>query len=357
MNHAPIKTNVRNRVLFAAFALVAGFTVVSSHLITIQGVQHEMWLERAEADYARRVVLPARRGEIFDRNGEQLVHNRPACSLVADRHQMEDYTVMTKGLAKAWNLQTRDLQRVFSRRSEKSVERLKGMYREVVARALAEHLPGGVEAMRASLVFGNRMRLVLAEGLDVENVARIKEDLAKRHLDGLDFENGMGRYYPNGSSMCHILGFVDNANRGFEGVEASMESWLAGEPGHREMMVDRRGRQVPAYRSRETPPKHGANVHLTVDAKLQRIVEEELAAAESEFLFKKAAVVLMEPSTGDILALANRPWFDPNTREGERRNFAFSDVYEPGSTFKVVAALAALDLGVVTPRTTIFCHN
>jgi cell division protein FtsI/penicillin-binding protein 2 len=122
-------------------------------------------------------------------------------------------------------------------------------------------------------------------------------------------------------------------------------------------MVDRRGRQVPAYRSSEVPPKHGANLYLTVDSALQRIAEEELVAGHREFGYKHAAIVLMDPATADVLALANFPAFDPNSLEGERRNFAFSDLYEPGSTFKVVAHLAALDTGVVNHSTPIFCHH
>lgn len=357
MKDIPMQTQVKNRIIAAGFILITAFTLVSSHLVTVQLVQHEKWLERAEADYARRIVLPARRGYIFDRNGEQLAHNRPVVNLVADRYQMEDYTVMLHGVAAARGKDFKEIKRLYSKRTPENIESLRVEYMNHVARVLADHLPGGVDVVRASMEFGKRQRLVLAEQLSLEDMQRMKVDLAARMVDGLRFEDGMGRFYPNGQGLCHVLGFVDSDNKGCEGVEANMDGWLAGQDGYREMMVDRRGRQVPAYHAREVAPRHGANVHLTVNYGLQRIVEEELGKAQEEFLYKRAAVVLMDPSNGDILALANVPKFDPNTREGERRNFAFSDVYEPGSTFKIVAATAALDLGEVTPKTTIFCHN
>ena len=352
-----MQTHVKTRMILAALALVAAFTVVSSHLVTVQAVQHKEWLERAEADYARRIVLPSRRGYIYDRNGEQLAHNFPAFKLIADRYAMEDYNTVASGLAVARGVKHRDITRMFGGRSPANLARMMPEYLNHVAGVLSNHLPGGVETLRASLEFGNRKRLVLAEDLDMDAVKQLKQAFAASGIGGLDFEEGVGRYYPNGSGLCHVIGFVDKQAKGCEGIEYNMNAWLTGQDGYREMMVDRKGRQIPACRDHEVPPRHGSNVTLTIDSGLQLMVEEILAAAEQEFLIGRTAAVLMDPSTGDILALANRPVFDPNTREGERRNFAFSDVYEPGSTFKVVAATAALDLGLVTPDTRIHCGD
>lgn len=352
-----MQRNLKYRILLAAFLLVAAFTVVSSHLVTIQGVEHEKWIGRAEADYTRRIELPAYRGNIYDRNMEQLAHNRPVYDLVADYYALSDLNTVVKGVAKARGVKEIVVTRDIGGRKAENLRKIQPEYYDYLARVLVDHLPGEVAEMRAHFDFGKRKRVVLAENLSMEDMVAMKNDFNARQANGLIFEEKMERYYPNGSSLCHVLGFVDRANIGREGVEAQMEQRLAGKPGFREMMVDRKGRQIPSYRSRETPPSHGGNVKLTIHTGLQGIVEEELVRAEEEFLFSRAAVVLMDPATGDILALANRPIFDPNTREGERRNFAFSDVYEPGSTFKVVAALAALDLGLVQPETQIFCNN
>lgn len=357
MKQAPLQSRARFRLILTAMLLVGGFTVVSSRLVSVQISQHAMWLERAEADYARREVLPAWRGCIFDRHGEQIVHNRPSFSMVAERKQLEDIRVVIRGLAKARGVEVADFRRLLGKIDDQREEQLRAEYREHVASVLAEHLPGGIEMTREALEFGRRAQVVLAEELDVQDVETMKNRFEARGVDGIHFQTGMRRYYPLGQSLCHVLGFLDNAGRGAEGVEAQMEKWLQGTPGHRNLMVDRRGRQVSAYDSSEVPAKHGANVYLTVDAALQRAAEEELKAGHAEFGYKHAAIVLMDPATADVLALANYPAFDPTTMEGERRNFAFSDLYEPGSTFKVVAHLAALDLGLVSPQTTIFCHH
>ena len=357
MKPAPKQSAIRLRLLVAAMLVVTGFTVVSSRLVTVQVAQHGKWLERAEADYARREILPARRGCIFDRNGEQLVHNRPSFGMLADRNHLEDMKVVFDGLAKARGVQAADLRRLYGKLDEAGKDRVRAEYLEHVATVLADHLPGGLEMTRQALDFGRRRQVVLAEELDTPQVEALREAFSARGVQGIYFEEGMRRYYPMGQSLCHVLGFVDKSGRGCEGVEAQMENWLTGTPGYRELMVDRRGRQVPAYRSSEVSPKHGANLYLTVDAALQRIAEEELIAGHREFGYKHAAIILMDPANADILALANYPAFDPNSLEGERRNFAFSDLYEPGSTFKVVAHLAALDTGVASPSTTIFCHH
>lgn len=357
MKPALLQSKIRFRLIIAAMLVVAGFTVVSSRLVTVQIAQHEAWLQRAEADYGRRETLPARRGCIFDRAGEQVVHNRPSLSLLADRTHLEDVKVAMDGLAKARGVASADLRRLYGKLDDTTKDRVRAEYREHVARVLADHLPGGLEMTREALDFGRRRQVVLAEELDAPEVRTLREAFEKQGVQGVYFEEGMRRYYPMGNSLCHILGFVDNAGRGCEGVEAQMEKWLTGTPGYRELMVDRRGRQVPAYRSSEVPPKHGANLYLTVDAGLQRIAEEELLAGQREFGYKQAAIVLMDPMNADVLALANFPAFDPNSLQGERRNFAFSDLFEPGSTFKVVAHVAALDTRLVTPRTTIFCHH
>jgi cell division protein FtsI/penicillin-binding protein 2 len=355
-----MQRGLKTRIGLAALGLVGAFTFVSTHLVGIQVVEHEEWRGRAEGDYARRKVLQAKRGYLFDRNGEQLAHNLPVFDLVADRLRLEDFNSVVGGLAAAAGddpAAVRELARALRRRGPAALPELLPRYFDRVAGILANHIAGGREGIRAQFEFGSRKRAVLARDLTPQMTQEIGAALDSGGISGLYFEAAAKRFYPGRSTGCHLLGFVDHEGVGREGLEATMNRWLAGEPGFRETMVDRRGRELPSYSGREQAPRDGANVHLTIDSALQALVEEELAAGEAAFGTQRVCAVLIDPSTGDILALASRPFFDPNTREGSRRNFAFSDVYEPGSTFKIVAVAAALDLGLVNLDTRIFCEN
>ena len=344
-------------MIFAALVVAGIFTVLSTHLVTVQIVEHEKWLGVAEGDYARRVVLPAHRGVLFDRNGEQLVHNLPVSDLVADRKRLEDFNTVVNGLAAASGENKKEVTTSLRRLGTGALSELLPRYYDRVTAILADHIPGGAEAIRPLFDFGNRQRSVLARRLTPDMVQEISAALENGGVRGLSFEEGSDRYYPGGASLCHVLGFVDRSGTGREGVEATMNQWLAGEPGFRDIMVDRKGRELPSLQGRTQNPRHGANIHLTIDSHLQSMVEDELALGEEQFRMHRCCAILLDPSSGDILAMANRPAFDPNSLEGERRNFAFSDVYEPGSTFKMVAVSAALDLGLVGLDDTVFCHD
>jgi cell division protein FtsI/penicillin-binding protein 2 len=171
--------------------------------------------------------------------------------------------------------------------------------------------------------------------------------------------------------LCHVIGFHGyeetdavthkGAFRGIEGVERSMDTWLAGQDGWRYFEKDGRGRELMNYTGEERAPRNGANVRLTVNLNLQQIVESELEAACKRLRPQKATVIMMKPDTGEILALANRPTFDPNepgkAKPEDRFNFAVAGIYEPGSTFKAVTCAGALNYQLVTPKTEIWCEN
>src|SRR5437762_367785 len=161
--------------------------------------------------------------------------------------------------------------------------------------------------------------------------------------------------------LCHVIGFTDFEHRGIQGVEASMEEYLHGQDGYRYVEHNRVGEEIVPYRGQERAPRNGYQVHLTVDLNLQNIVENEIDAAIDEYRPKKATIILMRPQTGEILAMANRPNFDLNLRSQakpeEMKNRAIIDMMEPGSTFKIVAAAAALNERKLRPDSTIFCEN
>jgi cell division protein FtsI (penicillin-binding protein 3)/stage V sporulation protein D (sporulation-specific penicillin-binding protein) len=180
-------------------------------------------------------------------------------------------------------------------------------------------------------------------------------------LRGIYFERDTTRIYPNGSMLCHVIGFTDFEHRGIQGVESSMEEYLHGQDGYRFIEHNRAGQEIVLYRGQERVPRDGYQVHLTVDLNLQNIVENEIDAAVREYNPQKATIILMRPQTGEILAMANRPNFDLNLRSEAKpeqmKNRAIIDMMEPGSTFKIVTAAAALNEKKVRPDTTIFCEN
>ena len=161
--------------------------------------------------------------------------------------------------------------------------------------------------------------------------------------------------------LCHVIGFTDFEHRGIQGVESSMEEYLHGQDGYRYIEHNRAGQEIVLYRGQERTPRNGYQVHLTIDLNLQNIVENEIDAAMREYTPQKATIILMRPQTGEILAMANRPHFDLNQRSEAKpeqmKNRAIIDMMEPGSTFKIVTAAAALNERKVRPDTTIFCEN
>ena len=180
-------------------------------------------------------------------------------------------------------------------------------------------------------------------------------------MRGISFEQEATRVYPNEQLLCHILGYVNGDNVGVDGIERTMDEFLRGHDGFRYTERDRTGKEIVPYRGQERDARNGCNVHLTIDMGLQNIVEMELDAAIKQFHPKSATVILMQPKTGEILAMANRPNFDLNAQDDvppdHRRNRAIADMIEPGSTFKIVTTAAALTEKIVHPGTMINCEN
>ncbi|MEM7391750.1 MAG: penicillin-binding transpeptidase domain-containing protein, partial [Verrucomicrobiota bacterium] len=193
----------------------------------------------------------------------------------------------------------------------------------------------------------------------------VKQDLARRvagmQMPGVHFANTTARSYPHRNLMSHALGFSNWEGVGSAGVEQRFNGYLRGQPGLRITERDGRRREVYNRRSVDIPPQVGADVHLTLDLNVQFIVEQALDKAMIEHSAKGAWVIVQKIRTGEILAIASRPDYDPNefrdSTEEERRNRAISFVYEPGSTFKIAVIAAALNERVISPNTLIHCEN
>ena len=325
--------SAQRRAVIACFALAGCFTVFSLRLIQLQVTQHDEYAAKAAEKHVARQTINARRGAILDIHGEPLAQNEPVRTVVADATLITDRAEVATLLSSSLGIPHPQL--------------MEKLGREVYSQALKKNMPAPYVVLRKDV----------AENV----VSDLKEELVRNKIRGIFFEQGATRVYPNDQMLCHILGYVNSENLGMEGIERSMEEFLRGHDGFRYTERDRTGKEIVPYRGQEREAHNGCNVRLTIDMGLQNIVEMELDAAIKQFKPKSATVILMQPKTGEILALANRPNFNLNAQDNVppdfRRNRAIADIVEPGSTFKIVTTTAALTEKIVHPNTMINCEN
>ncbi|HMG06068.1 MAG TPA: penicillin-binding protein 2 [Chthoniobacterales bacterium] len=317
-----MKWNSRIRCALVCLAFAALFSAFSFRLVYLQMSKHDEYAGLAAEKHVYKQAIFAERGEIFDANNEVLAHNTPVETVVADATHLNNREAIIPLLRDALDIP-------------------------------ADELSGKLQ--------GDRRYIVLKREVSANDAAALKEKLRAQNLRGIYFERDSTRIYPNGSMLCHVIGFTDFEHHGIQGVESSMEEYLHGQDGYRYIEHNRAGQEMVLYRGQERTPRNGYQVHLTVDLNLQNIVENEIDAAMREYRPQKATIILMRPQTGEILAMANRPAFDLNERSEAKpeqmKNRAIIDMMEPGSTFKIVTAAAALNEHKVRPDTTIFCEN
>lgn len=295
------------------------FALVVARLFYLQVLRRPFLLEKSERQqFARQDVL-GRRGTITDRNGQVLAQSVDTESVFC-----------SASLVKPWE-------------------------RAALAQALASDLGLNEAELRRKLAVGRPFWVV--RNAKIEATGRLKE----RKLKALSYAAETRRVYPQGRLAAHVLGYTDVDGRGLDGVERSYEDVLGGKPGEEEILRDAAGRQVAGQQLWVRRPSDGAGLRLTLDSDLQHIAERELQKAWRKFHAKGGAIIVMDPKTGEILAMASAPDFDPSQPaafgQDARWNRALGDAFEPGSTFKVVTAALALEEGAVKPNTPIDCHQ
>jgi cell division protein FtsI (penicillin-binding protein 3) len=309
---------MRLRIAATAGLFAAVFAVLTARAVQLTVVQGGVLREKAHRQHLQSVPMPARRGPIVDRNGEPLALTRESAAVFV-RPQEIDRSPEVLG---------------------------------AVARVL--DLPADVVAERAA---------AKAPFVWLERQVSLSrwEDLARLGIDGIGSEQARQRVYPQGAVAAHVLGFTGIDGQGLEGVERMLDADLRGQVEAMAVERDAWGRRIAADGQWRPLPRVGAKVELTIDAPLQRVAETELQKAVDGFGAKAGSVVVLVPDTGEVLAMANVPRFDPNRfREAspsQWRNRAITDCYEPGSTFKAVLAAEALERGVVSTEDRIFCEN
>jgi cell division protein FtsI (penicillin-binding protein 3) len=305
------RVNGRRRLLALLILSVLAFTAISGRLIVLQVLDAGSLDQAAARQRTTIIKLPATRGRIFDRNLGDLALSVPARAIYAEPRFIRD-----------------------KRRTAGELARVLGMSRADIARRLAS----------GSWVYVAR-RVPKARG-DV--VQRMK-------LPGIGVMVDVARRYPSGSVAAQVLGFVDVEGAGQAGIEQQYDGLLRGHPGRIQLERDPKGRAIPqGHRSLE-PAEPGTDLVLTIDQHLQYVAEQSLQRAVRQHKARAGSVVVLVPRTGEVLAMANMPTFDPNrvsrSKPEARKNRAIADVFEPGSTNKTITAAAALQHGVVTPKT------
>ena len=380
-----MKSSFQTRCLVLCSILVIGLSVLSGRLVQIQLVDRHRYAENSRKAFHRIEKLPAIRGMIVDRREEPLAKSIPVSTVFIDKNHLSDPKIASYGLAyqeasaePGWN----ELD------PEKQTRRIKSLRGEILDRDTAEaivqkHLAYAVgelarplgmrrEELREKIESSKGTWVPIAKDLPEDIADNLREAVDKHWIQGFEFQNSIKRWYTAPNLATHLLGFtgeVEEINEegnpetrvvGRFGVESSMEEFLAGRDGWREHCRDARGLVIPGKESSLMPPRAGLNVQLTIDMGLQAIVEEELDAGLAEFESVRGSVVMMDPKSGEVLAMASRPHFDLNHKENIAENgynYAIQSIYEPGSTIKIVATSGALNEGLVTPFTSVFCFN
>jgi cell division protein FtsI (penicillin-binding protein 3) len=299
---------------------------IAGRLFWLQVVRHNEFVERAQKQQQRTFEVAPRRGVLYDRNLRELAMTVQADSIYAVPTEIDDKQSAARALAAAIHTDPEDTQTT---------------YEQIASRLNAGHSFAWV-----------------ARRVAPDAAERVKELVKAKTVKGIYFQKEFQRFYPTNEIAAQVLGYVGVDDNGLGGLEQKFESQLHGVPGRMYTAVDARSRVLG---STEHEPEPGRNLVLTIDENIQFLAEKALDHAMQTTQAANGTVVVQDVHTGQILALAVRPTFNPNqfrrTTPALLRNHAVSDVYEPGSTFKLVTYSAALEQHVATPDDSIDCQG
>jgi cell division protein FtsI (penicillin-binding protein 3) len=302
------------RARFVVGALLAAFAVLAARSLYLQTLRTDFLQGKGDARYSRVIELPATRGRILDRNGDALAVSTPVKSIWALPGDVELAAGQKKKLAALLGIEVKEIDKKLADQSRDFV---------YLKRQVAPELADAVAAMG---------------------------------LKGIHQQREFRRYYPGGEVTAHVVGFTGVDDAGQEGIELAHQGSLGGAPGSRRVIKDRLGGIVEDVESIRAG-QDGADLTLSIDGKIQSLAFSALKAAVEENRAKAGALIAIDVRTGEILALANYPSFNPNNRArltgGQLRNRAITDLFEPGSTLKPFTVALALESGKVTPTTAV----
>jgi cell division protein FtsI (penicillin-binding protein 3) len=293
--------------LLCSVALVA-------RAVNLQIVDTEELQEQGAARYLREVVVPTRRGNILDRNGEPLAVSTPVDSVWVNPKELLQYQEDIEPLAGLLGFEAEEVERRLTQRSKKEFVWLRRRLRPDIA-----------------------------------------EEIKALEIKGVYLQKEYRRFYPAGEVASHLIGFTNIDDLGQEGLELAYNDWLQGKPGLKRIIRDRLGRTIEHVETvRESVPGHDLN--LTIDRRLQYLAYRELKGTVLKHGARSGSVVLLDVKTGEVLAMVNQPWYNPNKLTGDTdglKNRAVTDMFEPGSVMKPFVVASALETGRWTPTTPI----
>lgn len=312
----PLRHNQR-RVTVAKLLFLALFLVVGGRAAQLQLLQGDKLMRLGQRQHLKEWIVLPKRGALFDRTGEPLALSMESQSVYARPHRVQDAEGLSRSLAQILKLKLADIKEKIT--ADKPFVWIKRQ----ISSAEAEK----IQALNA---------------------------------DGIGMFYEPNRHYPQGQLAGQLIGFVGRDSEGLEGLELKYNDYIRGETGSSVTERDALGRRVlvQGVEGLHIPP--GSDIHLTLDTSIQHIAEKELEASILKYRAKAGVAIVVEPFTGEVLALANYPSFDPNNYSKasaeQRRNRAVTDSFEPGSTFKTITAAAALEEGVVGENDLFYCE-
>src|SRR6266853_75289 len=305
----------RTRLLIVAGLIAMWIGAALGRLAYLQLFCYSEYYSRAQHQQRLIVEVGARRAEIFDRNLNPLAMSVPVDSCFAVPSEIVDPAMVARLIGKVLDISPEEI---------------------------------------ATRLAGSHSFVWIARKLPPEKAERI----AAMNLRGIYFQREGGRFYPKRELAAHVLGYVDIDEKGLGGVEYSLDDSIRSKPGKMLILADAHRRW---YDSSDKAPDSGTSVVLTLDEKIQYLAEKELAQAMQDTHAKTGTVIVENPNTGELLAVANWPTFNPNAAKDSppdvRVDRAASSLYEPGSVFKIVTLSAAIDQGITNPDEMVDCQN
>ncbi len=383
MNKLPVTAPDPNRwmphrMTFVAWLLLAVFGVLGWRLYDVQIANHQTWAERGEDMVKQKRVLPAMRGPIRDCNGELLAHDKLVHDVWINLRHLRDLNDVRARLAKREKVAVKELA------ASSSEEEIYARYQQLVSGVMAAALKDiGVEDKEPAADFdatiaanGAKAELPWISGLQEEKAEAWKKVLDDAGIVAVTVRPRVQRFYPCAERLTHVLGYVNTRavdpvtgrvftdeelrkykskieQFGGEAIEAVMNAQLTGKDGYQRIERDRHGNELVEFRGETVPPQHGREVRLTIDMHLQDTMEDVLEEAYAFHRPRRITAVVVEPSTGAVMAMASRPHIERDAKDGINANLAVAGMYEPGSVFKVVTYAAALDARVASLDETI----
>lgn len=338
------KALMKKRISLALTTLICLFTLLIIRLSYIMIVKREEYSARAEEQWTSEVKIDARRGKILDRNGVEL-------AVSANVYRVDFDLNSIKGHLRKENLTINDI--------APSISEALNIDESKVLEKLNTKLPSGADAGAA----------ILVRRIEKEQADKVKN----LNIPGVIVSPDTKRYYPNGNFLAHVLGSTNIDGKGLTGIELEYNDYLSGTPGLRISELSKYNDELPYTISEFTAPINGKDLVLTIDTNLQAFAEKIAEKGYKDNLAKQVSIIIMNPKNGEILAMVNKPDFDPNNPyEGAEnydganlsekvqkmwRNHLVNDTFEPGSIFKVVTMIGNLEEGLVKESDTFTCNG